>query len=375
MIAFSDGSTVAMTSGWKIADGESAAGVAAGWETSRRARRPTDRRFMRPIVTTNLPTVHVSTGTDAGYLPWCATTLLSLLAATSDAKLVIHLFCDDNVGEQDQQRLDDMVRAAGGELHVLPVDREALAGLPPAVAAHGGAISCARLLLPELLPAVDRLVYVDADTLAIDSVTALAAAPLDGNLLGAVSNVVHPDMRARLRDLGLDPANYLNSGILVMDLAAMRADGSAAATLRYIADEGDRLLWVDQDALNVVFAGAWAPLHPRWNAQNSFWTWRPWAANLFGEQLVSEAVADPGILHFEGPWLSKPWHYLCQHPYAARYRQMLAATPWHGRPLEDRTIATMAIRMLPANKRVGAFLRLQRHRTQRQRKRGSLPSA
>jgi lipopolysaccharide biosynthesis glycosyltransferase len=311
-----------------------------------------------------LPTVHVSTGTDASYLPWCATTLLSVLRSTRDARLVLHVFCDDDVDDRARQRLDDMVRSEGGELHVLAVDRDALGSLPPAVAAHGGAISCARLLLPELLPEVERIVYVDADTLAVRSVTALASSPLDGRPLGAVRNVVHPDMRARVRDLGLDPANYLNSGVLVMDLAAMRAGGTGEATLRYIRDEGDRLLWVDQDALNVVFAGAWAALHPQWNAQNSFWTWRPWAAELFGEELLAEAVSDPGVLHFEGPWLSKPWHYLCQHPYAGRYRQMLAATPW-SRPLVDRTVATRAVRLLPAGLRLRAFLRLQRLRAGR----------
>lgn len=315
------------------------------------------------------PIVHVSTGTDSAYLPWCATTLLSVLRATRDARVVLHVFCDDDVDDEAKQQLDVMVRAEGGELHVVAVDRAALGALPAAVAAHGGAISCARLLLPDLLPDVDRLVYVDADTLALSSLTALAASPLDGHPLGAVRNVVHPEMHARLRDLGLDPANYLNSGILVMDLAAMRRDGSGAATLRYIREHGDRLLWVDQDALNVVFADAWTALHPRWNAQNSFWTWRPWATELFGVQLLDEAVTDPGILHFEGPWLSKPWHYLCQHPYAGRYRQMLAATPWR-RPLVDRTVATMAIRALPASLRVRAFLRLQRHRQN-----GSQPGA
>jgi lipopolysaccharide biosynthesis glycosyltransferase len=322
----------------------------------------------------NPPTVHISTGTDAAYLPWCATTLLSVLRATRDAQVVLHVFCDEDVDDRQRRRLDDMVRAEGGELDMLAVDRAALGALPPAVAAHGGAISCARLLLPELLPDVDRVLYVDADTLAVGSLTALAASPLDGRPLGAVRNVVHPDMRGRLRDLGLDPANYLNSGMLVMDLEAMRKDGTGEATLRFIRDDGERLLWVDQDALNVVFDGAWTALHPRWNAQNSFWTWRPWADDVFGEQVVAEAIADPGLLHFEGPWLSKPWHYLCQHPYAGRYRQMLAATPWP-RPLVDRTVATMAIRALPASLRVRAFLRLQRRRAQHHRGNGSLPSA
>jgi lipopolysaccharide biosynthesis glycosyltransferase len=150
-----------------------------------------------------------------------------------------------------------------------------------------------------------------------------------------------------------------------MDLAAMRAAGSVDRFVELFQSSGMGLAWGDQDALNILYRNAWTQLHPRWNAQNSLWTWRPWAVDLFGEQVVDEAVQSPAVVHFEGPWLSKPWHYLCTHPYVGTYRDALAQTPWRKTPLEDRTATTRLIRLLPKRRRLGAYIRLRRLRMRR----------
>jgi lipopolysaccharide biosynthesis glycosyltransferase len=185
-----------------------------------------------------------------------------------------------------------------------------------------------------------------------------------------VRNVVEPAMAARLRGLGVDdPRRYLNSGVLLMDLELLRRRGTAAELLRCVHERGDELLWVDQDALNLVLGDDWHELPPRWNAQNSLWSWRPWAVDVLGAEAVDDAVRTPAVLHFEGPWLCKPWHYLCTHPFVDRYRRVHADTPWGGTPLTDRTVATRAIRRLPAARQVPAYVRLVRLRRRVRRSR------
>jgi lipopolysaccharide biosynthesis glycosyltransferase len=143
------------------------------------------------------------------------------------------------------------------------------------------------------------------------------------------------------------PGGFFNSGVLLMDLDVMRREGCTEELLRYANDNRDALLWPDQDVLNAVFAGRWMSLHPRWNVQNSFWSWADWALDVFSAADLREAMTSPRIRHFEGPSLSKPWHYLCPLPGRMEYRAVLAETPWANRPLEDRTVATRLIRMLP----------------------------
>jgi lipopolysaccharide biosynthesis glycosyltransferase len=112
-----------------------------------------------------------------------------------------------------------------------------------------------------------------------------------------------------------------------------------------------------------VYAHRWIPLHPKWNTQNSFWAWRRWAIAVFGQQALDEATHQPRIRHFEGPSLSKPWHYLCPYPGRKQYRAVLAETPWAHRPLEDRTAATRLVRLLRGQARYSAYARLSWLRT------------
>jgi lipopolysaccharide biosynthesis glycosyltransferase len=302
--------------------------------------------------------LHVATGTNSAYLHWCATTVLSAIRSTPQRRVVAHVIADPDVAAQDRNRLSGMAAAAGGELDFLELDVARLADLPAPARNHGGAISCARFLLPDQLPGVDRVVYLDADTLTVSSLAPLATAPLDGSGLAAVTNVVEPRMRWHVQRLGLGDRPYLNSGVLVMDLDWMRRHDSPRLLLECLRDRAEELMWVDQDALNLVFGDGWTRLHPRWNAQNSLWRWPDLAAGVVGREQLDEALADPAVLHFEGPSIAKPWHYLCTHPYAPAYRDVAAATPWGPVPLSDRTPVTALIARTPRSWRIPLYVRL-----------------
>jgi lipopolysaccharide biosynthesis glycosyltransferase len=307
--------------------------------------------------------LHVATGTNSAYLHWCATTVLSAIRSTPELQLVVHVIVDQDVTEQHRDRLSGMASDAGGEVRFLELDQSRLADLPDPVRHHGGAISCARFLLPDQLLDVDRLVYLDADTLTASSLAPLAETPLGGTGLGAVTNVVEPRMRWHLERLGLAARPYLNSGVLLMDLDWMRRHDSPRLLLECLRDRADELMWVDQDALNLVFGDDWVPLHPRWNAQNSLWRWPDLAAEVFGRAQLDEALTDPAVLHFEGPSIAKPWHYLCTHPYASAYRDVAARTPWGPVQLSDRTAATALIARTPRSWRLPLYVRLLQMRS------------
>jgi lipopolysaccharide biosynthesis glycosyltransferase len=224
--------------------------------------------------------------------------------------------------------------------------------------------------LPRLLPDIGRALCLDADTLVVGTLLELWNTRLDGCSIGAVANVVEPARRAYVTSLGVqDWTAYLNSGVLLVDVDAVRRDGSFDEALKLLARPGREFEWPDQDALNVVFRERWLRLHPRWNAMNSLWTWPQWAVEVFGDAVVREATLDPAILHFEGPAFRKPWHYLSDHPWRDAYRNVLARTPWADTPLEDRTLATRVLGRLPPGPRGNAYWRLVRFRERIARRR------
>ncbi len=309
--------------------------------------------------------VHVALATDTTYLPWCAAAVLSCQHSTRQP-MHVHILHDGDLSEAVQDRFAAMVRNHDGEISFHAADAERLGMLPSKGPEFGGRTSWIRVLLPEMLPELDRIIYLDADTLTVDSVEPLWTMPLDGVPLAAVSNVVEPNQWPHIEQLGIaDPRCYFNAGVLVMNLAAMRAEDTLQTIAKYVTTTRHDLLWFDQDALNVVFADRWHHLEPRWNAMNSFWFWEPLARNVFGETALRAAVTASAIVHFEGPSFVKPWHYLCQHPFRERYLRTLAMTPWRGAPLLERTAATRVIRRLPKALQLPAYARLRAVRTRR----------
>ncbi len=301
---------------------------------------------------------------DANYLPWAATVVRSCLLADPAQVLRVHILHDGSILPDDRSRLASMVGEGPSTVEFSGVDPGRLSALP--ANADFGTIVWLRLLLPELLPETSRVLYLDSDIFVAAPLRPLWETPMGEAPLAAVANVVEPAVRDHIASLGVDyPGGYFNSGVLLLDLDRMRAEGATDTLFRFARERREPLRWQDQDALNAVFARRWLPLHPRWNAQNSFWVWRDWSLEVFDPAALAEATTDPGIRHFEGPNAAKPWHYLCTAPGHREFQAALAATPWAGTPLIDRTAATRMIRALPGTVRRPAYQGLLAWRARR----------
>ena len=305
--------------------------------------------------------MHIALAVDQAYLPWSAVAVLSCLDH-GGPDVTVHVLHDGSLGRGgDIQRLSSMVQEAGRTFVDHVVDDPRVATLP-SIAPYGSVVWL-RFLLPEVLPEVDRVLYIDADTLVVSDLAPLMGVDLGEAPLGAVANVVYAEHRPHLRALGFeDYRRFLNSGVLLFDLDQFRAEGISEALLTVARDRAAELKWPDQDVLNLVLAGRWHPLDARWNAQQTLWIEPELAADVLGGEVADEAKASPGILHFEGPDLAKPWHTLNTHPWRGQWRATLARTPWRDVGLQDRSLTTMLLRAVPEHTRVRAYRRLLRWR-------------
>ncbi|MGL5826044.1 MAG: glycosyltransferase family 8 protein, partial [Nocardioides sp.] len=184
-----------------------------------------------------------------------------------------------------------------------------------------------RLLLPEVLGELDRVTYVDIDTVTTGDVCELAATDLRGFPLAARTgrqgaaeqwrssgNLLDADKSADLRRImsQLHPFDFtmFNAGVLVLDLARMRADNFAEEYLPLAGSYG----FNDQDILNAYAGAGRAPLDNRWNALP-----------------VIEEIVEPGIVHYAGagkPWEAElvPYGELWRE-YAARFQARAGEAP------------------------------------------------
>jgi lipopolysaccharide biosynthesis glycosyltransferase len=279
--------------------------------------------------------IHVSCAVEGDYVPHCAAMLHSVIEHSGGTGVHVHYLHGPDLAPEAARSLERMLDDLGAAISFHYVPDERVEGLP--TKGFTGKATWYRIFLPELLPHVDRVLYLDADLIALDSLVPLWETDLGTAYVGAVTNVFQHNHVHRPASLGLSgPEAYFNAGVLLMNLELLRRDRQADALLTYATTHVDQIEWRDQDTLNVVLGHRRLPLHPRWNCMTAVLDF-PQSAEVFGRDAVEEARARPAIRHFEGPADNKPWHYLCDRALRDLYFEHRRHTPWPEVTLEGRT--------------------------------------
>lgn len=256
----------------------------------------------------------------------CAAMLHSVLTQHPEGAVRIEYAHHEDTSARGRKRMLRMVDRLGGQIRFHSVPDAWLDGFP--VKGFTRKATWYRAFLPDLIDDGNRVLYLDLDLIATDSLLPLWKTALDSSLLGAVTNVLPPVDRHHAEHLGL-PAegSYFNAGVLLMDLLSMREEGTREQIQRFAVLNAPRLNLRDQDALNYVLHERRLPLHPRWNCMNALLHY-PHAAELLGAQAVREARSAPAIRHFEGPEFAKAWHLLADPESRRMYSEHRRQTPW-----------------------------------------------
>lgn len=257
------------------------------------------------------PLLHFAFCTDEGYAPYIAVALRSLLRSHPLTPIVIHLL-HDGLSPRMERSLQAEVEHYGplAELRLYPIDVRPLHCVP------GKHLQTwYRLLLPQTLPVgVEKVLFLDGDTLVMENLSPLFALDMEGKSVAAVSDTQTfcPDTFQRCRYAMED--GYFCAGVLMMNLSYWRMHHVAEDAIAVGQKEGSRLLFADQDALNIVCRKSKLLLPLRYNVTDGLFTQSAIYLPPLRDEAV-EAALRPAIIHYAGaaPWLRDVDH----HPFAS----------------------------------------------------------
>jgi lipopolysaccharide biosynthesis glycosyltransferase len=237
-------------------------------------------------------------GCDERYAFPLAVTILSALRASKTPLRIVVL--GDKISSRAKGMLSKIAaRYAAKSFEIIDVDLQDFSKHYPG-SPHLSAAAFSRLLIPGLLPAEDRCIWLDSDLLIHRDLQELWDVDLHGKPVGAVqcyhvSSVGAPHGIPYVEQAKASPLlPYFNSGIMLLDLNAWRRDGIDSQINDFLRQYGNRLNAADQDALNGVLMNRWHSLPGYWNDQQ--------AAN----RKPKSARLEMKIRHFSGP--QKPWN-------------------------------------------------------------------
>lgn len=193
-----------------------------------------------------------------------------------------------------------------------------------------------RLLLPELLPKhLEKVIYLDTDVVVKGDLKELWHMEIENYALLAVQDAVHRFIyqAQHLQHLDLEAMDissdhkYLNSGVLVINLQQWRSERIADKVVEFLAHHPE-LPYPDQDGINLVLAGQWKELEPRWNQVHVLHFFSAWHESPYTQELFNDALKHPSVIHFTSR--PKPWIASCTHPQKSDFLQYLSMTTWSG---------------------------------------------
>ncbi len=195
----------------------------------------------------------------------------------------------------------------GISLTVVPVperDQEQLTRFRPIrYGRYTSHFTYARLLLPDLLPDLDDVLYLDVDTMIRAPIDELLAWDLK-RPIGAVAEIAGTAKHL----FGTPREPYFNAGVLRMSLQRLRQEQLWEQSRRILETRTEVRVF-DQDVLNMVFRGRFDSLPLTYNVPDMFARQNP----------TLEVLDDPTIVHFYGP--VKPWDPAATSSYAREWRR------------------------------------------------------
>ena len=224
--------------------------------------------------------------------------LLTSMVLNNPSPLSIHIGCSE-IDASDLERLRSFTEMHENiSITLYYVDTEALLNY---VGRKNPAAAYYRIIMANVLyPAVDKLLYMDVDTLFIGKCSQFAALDLEGNAFMAVEDTLSgASLKDHKKELGLSEKDrYFNSGVMYIDLKKWHEASLSEKVLDLLHQRAVGLrnfAFMDQGAMNIAGAGLWKPLPVQFNMM----------IPILRERFYGKLPDDTVIIHYAGAY--KPW--------------------------------------------------------------------
>jgi len=244
---------------------------------------------------TTLKEIPIFFATDDNYLPYLDVAIRSLIAnASKEYKYTINILNTGlqahNIDIVKQSETDDVTINFRDITNDITAIKDKLKGLY-----HFSVEMYYRLFIENIFPQYDKVIYLDCDIVVLGDISKLYNIDLEGNwLAGVTCHIVkeHEVFSKYVKaSTGIDPINYINSGILLMNMKKLREVNLAEQFMYVLSTYNVDVIDPDQAYINFLCRGHIKYLPNGWNK----------------EAIDTPLQGDLNIVHYA--LYKKPWQY------------------------------------------------------------------
>lgn len=287
-------------------------------------------------------TVQIVAASNNLYVPFLSVMLQSVMDFSSPERNYSVTVLHTDIEKQNRKTLFQMMRN-NFRMEFINVSKRMQNYTSLFVSNHIKIETYFRLLLPELMPETEKVLYIDCDVIANQDVAELYDINTDGYLLAAARDAdsaanynTHREDKDYIDNvLKLkNPYDYLQAGVIVMNLKKFRSECNTERLLNVALSR--QWKFHDQDTLNYLCQGKILFVDYAWNFvydyNESVRRSVVYLSNAPADILTAylEAKKNPKMIHFS--WTDKPWFSPGIH-FGEKWWMTARRTPYYSQML------------------------------------------
>lgn len=183
---------------------------------------------------------------------------------------------------------------------------------------------------------IDKILYIDSDTVIIDSIWEFFNTDLGQNLVGGVETL----SVERKSNLGLTSSDrFINDGVVLMNLRAIKEENYLIKFKECIKEYSGNPPVLSEGVINKVCRNRIQVCSPRFNLMSGLIHFK---SKLFldvkyyySRNEIREAIKKPVIIHYLTGFYGRPWSVYSSHPMKHYYLYFKSNSYWRDFPLSD----------------------------------------
>lgn len=288
--------------------------------------------------------LHVAFGIDAFFAFPMGVSMTSFIANHQQQHITFHIFTD-SLHPDDVLKLKKLSEQYDILINIYYIDVSIFKNLKTSLD-WPAAIYYRFIMGKKLYGKASRVLYIDADTVCLNSITDLFDCNLDDKIIAAVMDPINIREKNRLsfasyrKKINLQGNAYFNSGVMLIDIDKWHENNISDRALALLDEKSSLYDFPDQDALNVLLENKVLFLDKKYNYL--------YAKEQSTKHILAENLA---IIHYAAR--PKPWYIWYDYPLGTCYQKYVKESLWaEVPPVAPRTYQEMKL-MAKAMKRAG----------------------
>lgn len=269
---------------------------------------------------------HIAFCLDNNYIKHCSSVIASIIYNNHNTPITFHLV-SDFIDKNNIKVLSEWISQYKNKNIIYHEVKSELFKDFPIGDAYINITTYYRLLLPDILKDISKVLYLDCDIIVNSSLTELLETNISDYSVAGVRDRINNNIRLYNRLRYDIKYGYINAGMLLINLKRWREKNIFKKALSIAKNNPSILKNHDQDIINMIFYDSKKILDFKYNLLEYYLYTEEW---LYLDRKyypkIIEACKNPVIVHFCMP--QKPWHIECINPYKELYYKYREMTPW-----------------------------------------------